>query len=100
MCSWNICFFVKQASVMWNIASELWSSNHKKWNYNISLWNRLFENLKQFITKEWNRLFEKCTIEIGVIFVRQASGKWNVSSKNENNMILKCFLMNWFVGNV
>ena len=45
------------------------------------MWNRLFENLKQFITKEWNELFEKCAIEIGVIFSKEASEKWTVGSE-------------------
>ena len=33
------------------------------------------------IWKEWNMLFQKYVIEIDVIFVKQASERWNVGSE-------------------
>ena len=84
---------MKQANEKWNIGYDLWNSNHGKWNSNVSLWNWLFGNMKLFISNEWNRLFEKCTIEIGVIFVKQASEKWNVGSELWNSKHIKWIIM-------
>ena len=36
--------------------------------YNVSLWNWLFQNMKQFISKELNSSFEKCAIEIDAFY--------------------------------
>ena len=83
---WNMFFekceiekdviFVKQASEKWNVDSGLWNSNHRKWNCNVSVWNCLFRNVKQFISKEWNKLFEKCAIKLYVLLC--TTSQWKV----------------------